>query len=256
MKDLYLECYSGVSGDMTVAALLDLGASLDKLKTTLRELKIDDEFEINVSKVLKSGIEANDFDVILKHEYEHGKEHHDYEHHHYHHEHRNLDDVYKIIDRLSDEKVKKLAKDIFKVVAVAEAKAHGKSIEEVHFHEVGAVDSIIDIVSVAFSIVNLGVENVYVSTLYEGRGFVHCAHGDMPVPVPAVLNIVSDYDLDIKITGREGELITPTGAAIVATLKNKEELPEKYKIKKVGLGAGKRYPDRPSMVRAMLIEED
>lgn len=141
-------------------------------------------------------------------------------------------------------------------MAVAEAKAHGKSIEEVHFHEVGAVDSIIDIVSVAFSIVNLGVENVYVSTLYEGRGFVHCAHGDMPVPVPAVLNIVSDYGLDIKITDREGELITPTGAAIVATLKNKEELPEKYKIKKVGLGAGKRYPDRPSMVRAMLIEED
>lgn len=255
MKDLYLECYSGVSGDMTVAALLDLGASLDKLKATLKELKIDDEFEINVSKVLKSGIEANDFDVILKHEYEHGKEHHDYEHHHHHHEHRNLDDVYKIIDRLSDEKVKKLAKDIFKVVAEAEAKAHGKSIEEVHFHEVGAVDSIIDIVSVAFSIVDLGIENVYVSTLYEGRGFVHCAHGDMPVPVPAVLNIVSDYNLDIKTTVRDGELITPTGAAIVATLKNKEELPEKYKIKKIGLGAGKRYPDRPSMVRAMIIEE-
>ncbi len=253
MKDLYLECYSGISGDMTVAALLDLGADLNKLNTTLKELKIDDEFEIKVSKVLKSGIEANDFDVILKHKHEHN---HDHDHHHHHHEHRNLDDVYKIIDRLSDEKVKKLAKDIFKVVAVAEAKAHGKSIEEVHFHEVGAVDSIIDIVSVAFSIVNLGVENVYVSTLYEGRGFVHCAHGDMPVPVPAVLNIVSDYGLDIKITDREGELITPTGAAIVATLKNKEELPEKYKIKKVGLGAGKRYPDRPSMVRAMLIEED
>ena len=250
MKDLYLECYSGISGDMTVAALLDLGVDLNKLKTTLKELKIDDEFEIKVSKVLKSGIEANDFDVILKHKHEHNHDHH------HHHEHRNLDDVYKIIDRLSDEKVKKLAKDIFKVVAVAEAKAHGKSIEEVHFHEVGAVDSIIDIVSVAFCIVNLGVENVYVSTLYEGRGFVHCAHGDMPVPVPAVLNIVSDYDLDIKITDREGEIITPTGAAIVATLKNKEELPEKYKIKKVGLGAGKRYPDRPSMVRAMLIEED
>lgn len=255
MKDLYLECYSGISGDMTVAALLDLGASLAKLKATLKELKIDDEFEIKVSKVLKSGIEANDFDVILKHKHEHDKEYHEH-HHHYHHEHRNLDDVYKIIDRLSDEKVKKLAKDIFKVVAVAEAKAHGKSIEEVHFHEVGAVDSIIDIVSVAFSIVDLGIENVYVSTLYEGRGFVHCAHGDMPVPVPAVLNIVSDYNLDIKITDRDGELITPTGAAIDATLKNKEELPEKYKIKKIGLGAGKRYPDRPSMVRAMLIEED
>ena len=254
MKDLYLECYSGISGDMTVAALLDLGADLNKLNTTLKELKIDDEFEIKVSKVLKSGIEANDFDIILKHKHEHDKEHHEH-HHHHHHEHRNLDDVYKIIDRLSDEKVKKLAKDIFKVVAEGEAKAHGKSIEEVHFHEVGAVDSIIDIVSVAFSIVDLEIENVYVSILYEGQGFVHCAHGDMPVPVPAVLNIVSDYNLDIKITDRDGELITPTGAAIVATLKNKEELPEKYKIKKIGLGAGKRYPDRPSMVRAMIIEE-
>ena len=103
MKDLYLECYSGISGDMTVAALLDLGADLNKLKTTLKELKIDDEFEIKVSKVLKSGIEANDFDVILKHKHEHNPAHH------HHHEHRNLDDVYKIIDRLSDEKVKKLA---------------------------------------------------------------------------------------------------------------------------------------------------
>lgn len=252
MKDLYLECYSGISGDMTVAALLDLGADEKKLKETLKELKIDNEYEIKISKVLKNGIEANDFDVILKHNH---LKHHKEEHHHHHHEHRNLEDVYKIIDRLKDENIKSLAKKIFKVVADAEAKAHGKKIEEVHFHEVGAVDSIIDIVSTAFCIVNLGIKNTYVSTLYEGKGFVHCAHGDMPVPVPAVLNIVSDYDLEIKITDREGELITPTGAAIVAALKNKDTLPKKYTIAKVGLGAGKRYPDRPSMVRAMLIEE-
>lgn len=247
MKNLYLECYSGISGDMTVAALLDLGADEKKLKETLKELGIEKEYEIKISKVLKSGVEANDFDVILKHN------HHEKEGHH--HEHRNLKEVYKIIDRLKDEKVKTLAKKIFKVVALAEAKAHGKKIEEVHFHEVGAVDSIIDIVSTAFCIVNLEIENTYVSTLYEGQGFVHCAHGDMPVPVPAILNIISEHNLEIKITDIEGELITPTGAAIVATLKNKECLPEKYSIKKIGLGAGKRYPDRPSMVRAMLIEE-
>lgn len=213
MKNLYLECYSGISGDMTVAALLDLGASKEKLESTLKELKLDDEFEIKIPKVSKCGIEANDFDVIMKHNHH---EHHS-EHHHHHHEHRNLDDVNKIIDRLSDEKVKILAKEIFKVVADSESKAHGKPIDEVHFHEVGAIDSIIDIVSTAFCIVDLGIENTYVSTLYEGQGFVHCAHGDMPVPVPAFLNIVTDYNLLIKITDRDGEMITPTGAAIVAT---------------------------------------
>lgn len=246
MKNLYLECYSGISGDMTVAALLDLGANEKKLKDTLNELKIDDEYSIKVSKVLKCGIEANDFDVIIKHHEHHNEKHH--------HEHRNLDDVNKIIDRLSDGKIKTLAKKIFEIVAVAESKVHAKPIEEVHFHEVGAIDSIIDIVSTAFCIVDLEIQNVYVSTLYEGQGFVTCAHGKMPVPVPAVLNIVTDYDLPIKITDKEGEMITSTGAAIVAALKNKEKLPKKYIIKKIGLGAGKKYPERPSMVRAMLIE--
>jgi hypothetical protein len=241
-RNLYLECYSGISGDMTVAALLDLGANKDKLLETLKELKIDNEFEIKISKVLKAGIQANDFDVILKTKHNH--------------EHRNLNDVYKIIDRLSNSNIKDLAKRIFKVVADAESKVHGKSIEEVYFHEVGAVDSIIDIVSVAFCIVDLNIKNVYVSTLYEGSGFVHCAHGDMPVPVPAVLNIIKEYNLLVKITNHDGELITPTGAAIVATLKNKEKLPDEYKILQVGLGAGKKYPDKPSILRAMLIEEE
>jgi len=240
MQQLYLECYFGISGDMSVAALLDLGVSEESLLETLKELKMEDEFSIAISKVMKAGIEANDFDVILHH----GK----------HHEHRNLADVNHILDRISNEKIKMLAKKIFSIVAESEAKAHGKGINEVHFHEVGAVDSIVDIVSVAHCIAELNIDDVYVSPLYEGCGFITCAHGKMPVPVPAVLNIVTDYHLPIKITDREGEFITPTGAAIVAALKTKEELPEQYVIKKVGLGAGKRYSEYPSMVRAMLIE--
>lgn len=242
-NNLYLECFSGISWDMTVAALIDLGASEDKLLKTLNELGINDEYEIKISKVLKAGIEACDFNVILKNS--------DIDNCHHH---RNLDEINKIIDRLSSADVKSLAKKIFEVVAISEAKVHGKSIEEVHFHEVGAVDSIIDIVSVAFCIVDLGVKNVYVSTLYEGSGFVKCAHGDMPVPAPAVLNIISNYSIPIKITEHDGELIIPTGAAIVAVLKNKDKLPDRYVVKKIGLGAGKRYPSKPSIVRAMLID--
>ncbi len=240
MNELYLECYSGISGDMTVATLLDLGADDKKLKETLKELKIENEYEIKISKVIKCKVEANDFDVKLKPN---------------RHTQRNLEDVYKIIDRLNDEQVKSLAKKIFKIVAEAEAKAHQKKIEEVYFHEKGATDSIIDIVSTAFCIVNLKIKNTYVSPLYEGQGFVHLPHVDLPIPVPAVLNIINEYKLPLEITNKEGEMITPTGAAIVATLKNTEKLPEKYIIKKVGIGAGKKYPDRPSVLKAMLIEK-
>jgi uncharacterized protein (TIGR00299 family) protein len=249
-KTLYLECYSGISGDMTVAALLDLGVDKNKLLETLKDLEINEEFSIKISKVNKCGIEANDFDVILKehtHEYEH--------HNHHHHEHRNLEDVFNIIDKLKDEKVKNLSKKIFNIVATSEAKAHGTEVKDVHFHEVGAVDSIIDIISAAFCLVELDIMDVIVSKIYEGKGFIKCAHGIMPVPVPAVLNIISDNNIEIFITDNEGEMITPTGAAIVAAIKTKDKLPENYTIKKVGLGAGKRYPDRPNMVRAMIIEE-
>ncbi len=260
-KDLYLECYSGISGDMTVAALLDLGANEEKLVKTLKELGIEEEYEIKISKVLKGGIECKDFDVVIApphlHDHHHKLPHElpPHKRHEHEHVHRNLDDIFKIIDKLSSNPVKDLAKKIFMIVAEAEAKAHGKDISEVHFHEVGAIDSIIDIVSAAFCIVDLDIKDIYISPLYEGSGFVRCAHGMLPVPVPAVLNIVSSYDITIKITNHDGELITPTGAAIVAALKPKKELKEQYVIKKVGLGAGKKYPDKPSMLRAMLIEE-
>lgn len=240
MNDLYLECLHGISGDMTVASLLDLGVPLDSLLKTLHELQIDDEFEIKVSKVNKAGVLATDFDVILKTPSK---------------EYRNLNDVYEILNRLSDENVKKLSKKIFKINATALSKAHGVDINEVTFHEKSAIDSIIDIVSTSFCINYLNVENIYVSKLYEGSGFVKCRKGLLKVPVPAVVNIINDYNIPIKITDNEGEQITPTGASIAAAIRS-GEAPEKYFVKKIGVGAGKKYNDRPSVVKSMLIESD
>lgn len=251
-KTLYLECFSGISGDMTVAALLDLGADQKVLLEALNSLNVDG-YEIKIGRTQKCGLDACDFDVIL-HDHDH---HHDHDHdHHHHHVHRNVYDIYKIIDesQISD-RAKGISKKIFDIVAVAESKAHGVDIDKVHFHEVGAIDSIVDIVAVAVCIDNLNIEDVVVSRLYEGSGHVKCQHGTIPVPVPAVTNIVIDNSLQIKITDTLGEMITPTGAAIVAALKTKDRLPENYKIRSVGLGAGKKDLERANVLRAFIIEE-
>lgn len=240
-KTLYLECFSGISGDMTVGALLDLGADEKVLRQALDSLNVDG-YDIKIGRTKKCGIDACDFDVIL--------------HQEHHHVHRNISDIYKIIDqsRISN-RAKAISKKIFNIIAKAESKAHGIDIEKVHFHEVGAIDSIIDIVAVAVCIDNLNIEEVIVSKLYEGSGHVKCQHGIIPVPVPAVTNIIIDYSLSIKITDTIGEMITPTGAAIVAALKTKDGFPENYKIRKVGLGAGKKDFERANILRAFIIEE-
>ncbi len=299
---LYLECYSGISGDMMVAALLDLGADEKILKQALFSLKVDG-FQTIISRVNKSGIDACDFHVQLEakyenhdhdmeflhgnhshlkedhegihklhthehkhHEHEHLEhEHHEHEHqrqeHHIHenhsHEHRNLADILEIIEGADISiKAKEMAIRIFEIIGEAEAKAHGTTLHQVHFHEVGAVDSIVDIVSVAVCLDNLNIEQVIVPVLYEGKGFVRCQHGMMPIPVPAVSNIAASHQLTLHITNTEGELITPTGAAIVAATKTSNLLPKDFTILKVGIGAGKRTYERPSMLRAMLIQED
>lgn len=305
-KTLYLECYSGISGDMTVAALLDLGADQSVLEKALKSLPLDG-FEVNISRVKKAGLDICDFHVILdkKHEnhdhdmsYLHGEnhhsdmkhsheqehssiieennhEHHIHEHlahephthssdskhthsheHHHEHEHRGLPEIIEIIKHADiSGNARKLAIRIFEVIAEAEAKAHGVEINQVHFHEVGAVDSIVDIVSVAVCMDNLGITKTIVPELYEGSGFVRCQHGMIPIPVPAVSNIVATHDLNLHITSTQGELVTPTGAAIVAAVMTSDILPEKFSIEKIGIGAGKRTYDRPSMLRAMLIKD-
>ena len=275
-KTLYLECFSGISGDMTVAALLDLGADKNVLLHALESLNIQG-FKIRIGRTIKCGIDACDFDVILDSEVKHSHNHtkpvtkksvssssfkmspgvkakvsvqvHS-------HEHRNLQDINRIIDNSGiTPTAKRMAKKIFEVVAIAEAKAHGLGINDVHFHEVGAVDSIVDIVAVAVCIDNLAINDVIVSEMYEGTGHVRCQHGILPVPVPAVLNILSSNSLPIKITDTVGEMITPTGAAIAAALRTKEGLPDKYTIKGIGLGAGKKDFPKANVLRAYLIEE-
>ena len=263
-KTLYLECYSGISGDMTVAALLDLGVDSVKLQEALETLPLDG-FSIHVSRVQKAGIDACDFDVVLAEdnhdhdmEYLHGEHyHHDHDHgNHHHDEHRSLAEIEDILERSGlSSRAKNLAIKIFRIIAQAEAKAHGVPPEEVHFHEVGAVDSIVDIAAVSFCIDELGVQDVIVPVLYEGTGTIRAQHGILPVPVPAVVNIAEAHHLDLHITSTPGEFVTPTGAAIVAALRTRSKLPDEFTIIKTGLGAGKRKYERPSVLRAMLIEE-
>lgn len=302
-KTLYLECYSGISGDMTVGALLDLGADEQMLREALKSLPLD-EFELAVTRVKKSGLDACDFHVILDEahdphdhdmEYLHGHEHlhgydheephghahgHDHEHPHSHedghghashhehshsgghghtheHTHRGLPEIREIIRNSGlSSRAKETALRIFQVLAEAEAKAHGMPVEQVHFHEVGAVDSIVDIAAAAVCLDHLDITEVIVTELYEGRGTIRCQHGIIPVPVPAVVNIASAHGLSLRMTEVEGELVTPTGAAIAAAVKTGDTLPKRYRILKTGMGAGKRDYGRTGVLRAMLIEPE
>ncbi|MBO4234932.1 MAG: LarC family nickel insertion protein [Firmicutes bacterium] len=272
---LYFECNTGISGDMTVAALLDAGASEEVLLEALKGIK-DESFEIKISRVKKSGLDCCDFDVVLDAEHEthdhdmeylyghehshnhcHGHHDHDDEHthdHHHAHVHRNPSDIKAIINDLDiTDNARSIANRTFDILAEAEAKAHGISIDEVHFHEVGAIDSIVDVVAAAVCLDNLGVDEVIVKSISEGTGSVRCQHGVIPVPVPAVSNIAAAYKLPLKIVDREGEFVTPTGAALLAATITSKKLPESFTIERVGMGAGKRDYDPPGILRAMLI---
>ena len=253
---LYLECATGISGDMTVAALLDLGASKIKLLAALESLNVTG-YDVSISRTNSHGVEACSFDVELEHEHHHEHEHeHEHGHHHHHHEHRNLADVTAILNSGNlTPGARSLALKMFGIVAEAESKAHGKPVEEVHFHEVGAIDSIVDIAAAAVCLDDLGISDVVVTGLSEGTGFVECQHGLLPIPVPAVANIASAYGLPLRIREVQGEMVTPTGAAIVAAIRTRDRLPEEFTIRRIGLGAGKRDFGMPNVLRAMLIEE-
>lgn len=287
-RQLYLECYSGISGDMTVAALLDLGADEQILRKALASLPVGG-FEIAVTRKVKSGLDVCDFDVILDAEHEnhdhdmeylHGHDHqhthdhvhedgsvhthehhhhdHSHEHHHdhgHHHEHRGLHEILHIIEHADmTERAKETAVRIFQILAEAESKAHGVPADQVHFHEVGAVDSIVDILAVAVCLDNLDITEVIVPFLCEGQGSIRCQHGIIPVPVPAVVNIAQAHRLTLKPTGVQGELVTPTGAAIVAAVRTSDKLPQTCRIVKIGMGAGKREYEGTGILRAMLLE--
>lgn len=350
-KTLYLECYSGISGDMTVGALLDLGAREEALREALEALPLKG-YEIRIGRTKKCGIDACDFDVILEEEDEHchgeethhghthgeeyvhdhsvicehlhedGPEHchsaegghtHDHEHlqgepvyshehshgehgyadhfheehdhmhapefhehshesgthfhnhshthgpeahaHHHDHVHRHYADIMHMLDEAPlKPEVRTLAKKIFQIVGEAESQVHATPLEEVHFHETGAVDSIVDIVGAAACAVDLGITETYLSTIYEGQGHVWCQHGRIPVPAPAVAGIAAAEELDLAITNASGEMVTPTGAAIAAALRTKKGRPKSFVIRRIGMGAGKKDFPHANLLRAMIIE--
>lgn len=287
-KKLYLDCMSGISGDMFVAAMIDLGADLEALERALQSVS-DDGFHTEVRRVKKSGIDCCDFNVVLdalheNHDHDmeylyghddshcHGEEHdhchcHGEEHDHCHcdgeehdhgHSHRGLAEIREIIAACDmTETAKDIVYDIFDVIAAAESAAHNLPPEEVHFHEVGALDSIVDVISAAVTFDSLGIRDVIIPKLYEGTGMVRCQHGLMPVPVPAVANIVSAFSFPLEITEAKGEYVTPTGASIAAVLCTEHRLPKAFTITQTGMGAGKRaYTDRPGILRAMMIETE
>ena len=371
-KTLYLETSSGISGDMFVAAMIDLGADPEVLERALNSIPADG-FMVEISSVKKSGIACCDFNVILDaahenhdhdmaylygpapvssaapqeeahhchchedeeahhchcyedeeahhchchedeeahhchchedeeahhchcheeeeahhchcHEEEeahhchchedeeahhchchedeeaphchgHGGEepHHDHEHHHHHGRH--LAEILDIIDATDmTDSAKALAGKMFHIVAEAESLAHHMPLEEVHFHEVGAIDSIVDIIAAAVTFDSLGITDVIIPCLTEGTGTVRCQHGVLPVPVPATMNIIEAYDMPLTIMEAKGEYVTPTGAAIAAAICTTHQLPKAFRIVCTGLGAGKRaYTERTNILRAYLIE--
>lgn len=324
MRVLYFDCFSGISGDMTLGALLDLGLDYNEFLREMDKLKVDG-YSIEIKKVVKNGITGTDVKVIIHdednisndlhhqrnqnhhchdhehdhdhhgHHHDHGRKHEDYSHeheHHYdhghkyedydhehdhdhyghHHDHghnhddhhhhhgsghshveRNLTDIENIINN-SDLKpsVKAMSTKIFREIARAEAKVHGKDINEVHFHEVGAIDSIVDIIGVCICIDMLGVERIYASELHEGKGFVKCAHGLLPVPVPAVMEMLCNSNIPLITEDIPHELVTPTGIGILKmTCSSYGKMPP-MAIEKTGYGMGKRNTGRFNALRAVV----
>ncbi|WP_165055319.1 MULTISPECIES: nickel insertion protein [unclassified Adlercreutzia] len=301
---LWLECSSGISGDMCAAALLDAGADEGAVRRALASLPVEG-FEVRITRVVKSGLDVCDFDVVLDAEHENhdhdmeylhgtGCEHahtHEGSHTHPHephaheddqghahagedghahahayegagaqghahpHEHRGMAEIASLIDAADmTPGAKAIAREVFAIIAEAEAQAHGVPVGEVHFHEVGAVDSIADVVAVAAALDSLHVEGVVVTELAEGRGTVRCQHGVIPVPVPAVVNIAAAHGLVLRVLDVRGELVTPTGAAVAAAVRTIDKLPERFTVKRVGMGAGKRAYETPGILRALIIE--
>ncbi|MCK4796925.1 MAG: nickel pincer cofactor biosynthesis protein LarC [Spirochaetes bacterium] len=240
MNILYIDAFSGVSGDKMVAALLSLGANKDLLLKSLSSLEIKDEFKVDIVDKNIMGIISLKFNVIKKKDSHH---------------HRHLNDILKIINNSSiTDNAKNIAIEIFKILGQAEAKVHNMSIDDIHFHEIGAVDSIVDIISVACLIDSLKIDKIYSSIIPVGCGFVKAAHGILPVPAPATIEILKNipvYGTEIK-----SELTTPTGASILKHLvKDYIKLPV-MNIKKIGYGAGDRNLDIPNILRLYLGEKD
>jgi uncharacterized protein (TIGR00299 family) protein len=239
MKTLYFDCFSGISGDMTVGALVDAGADLEVLRAGLDSLQLPG-FRVDAEKISKKGIAATQFHVLVDEGLKQP--------------HRHLHHVAEIIARgILPEPVKQAALDTFTLLAEAEAAVHGTTIEKVHFHEVGAIDSIVDIIAAHHALYLLGVEKVYCSALHVGSGTIKCAHGVLPVPAPATAKLLQGKPT--YSTGVQGELVTPTGAALVAHCAVGFGPAPPMTVDAIGYGSGtKDLADQANVLRVMLGE--
>lgn len=234
---IYFDCFSGISGDMILGALLDLGLDPEIWKRELRKLPLEG-YEIKVSKKTKEFLQGTDVEIVSYDEKTH----------------RHLSDLLEIIERSSiSNKVKELSKKVFIKIASAESKIHNEPIEEVHFHEIGAIDTIVDIVGSFLALELLGIEEVYSSPLPLGEGFVKTSHGIIPIPAPATVEILKG--VPVYSNGVKGELVTPTGAAIISTIAKEFGPIPLMKIEKIGYGTGKKDFSIPNLLRVFLGEK-
>lgn len=295
MHSLYLDTFSGISGDMMIGALLDLGLDFESFKQALSKLNVPG-YTLTAQKTAHSSIYGTNFDVILDHGtkdqgfneadlvHEHTEHHHHHDsihsdgakhqaehdhlshdhtdpHHHHHHHHgevRHLADIQTILDQSTlNDHIKTQAMAVFNEIAQAEAVVHHMPLEEVHFHEVGAVDSIVDIVGVFVALDLLDIDEVRSSELVDGSGFIDVAHGRMPVPVPAVMQMRVGTSIPVRqLTDVRTELVTPTGMGVVKQLvQDFGPLPENYTIQKIGYGFGKRETKQLNALRVLLCEK-
>src|SRR5262245_37764451 len=277
MKTLYFDCFSGISGDMTIGALLDLGLDFGYLKAELAKLPVE-AYELKLSRVIRSNLSAMKFDVLVegedefqhheraKHDSHHHAQGHEHEHKHgqgrshshsqgLEHFHRKASEIIAMIRASGlNANVKRMATDIFTKLAISEGKVHQVSPEDVEFHEIGAVDSIVDTVGTAIGFDALGIERFLCSAINIGSGFIHCQHGIFPVPAPATADLLRGATIYQKHA--QSELVTPTGAAILSAVVNRFGSISGFAAERIGYGAGtKQFPDFPNCLRLMLGEE-
>lgn len=232
---LYFDIVNGVSGDMTIASLLDLGVPKEIFLEELNKLNLDKEFEIKIESKNESGIVGTTVKVLTKEV----------------NAHRHLVDIFEIIDNSAlDCSIKDRAKKIFITIGEAEAKVHGTTIDKIHFHEVGAIDSIVDIIGVSILIDLLCIDKIYSTAVPLGCGFVKCDHGMMPVPAPATIEILKDTP--VKLNTVKGECTTPTGAAIIKTLCDEFVDEVEFNVNQIGYGIGHKKFEIPNMLRTIL----
>ena len=232
---LYFDIVNGISGDMTLATLINLGVPKEIFLEELSKLNLNEEFEVKITSKIENGIKGTNVNVIIKEQ----------------NVHRHLVDIFDIIDNSSlNDKVKDMSKKIFLEVGESEAKVHGTTIGKIHFHEVGAIDSIVDVVGCCILIDLLSIDKICSTVVPVGSGFIECDHGIMPVPAPATLEILKD--IPIKLNSVKGECTTPTGAAIIKVLCDEFVDTLEFEPKQIGYGIGNKKFEIPNILRSVI----